>query len=350
MTLFRRELSNRNRPPEKRSVAQKQAFPLNVVYDEHIARERRTLCSIALSHETMANLDDLEENLRRHVDRLAGLIGPRHLGAPKALAAAATFVEREFAAMGYEVQKLPYSVNGQEVCNLVAELPGQRRANEIVILGAHYDTVWSTPGADDNASAVAMLLEVARLMQSTRSQRTVRFVAFPCEEPPHFHTGDMGSQTYARRCREHNERIVGMLCLEMVGYFTSGANSQLVPEIIPKFLRWIFPRQGDFLAAVGNLKSWKLAWQFRRGFRRGVQFPLFTICLPELVQEIRLSDNSSFWDQGYPALMLTDTSFLRNPHYHKSSDTPETLDYASMAKVTLGVLGGVCNLARTISS
>jgi Zn-dependent M28 family amino/carboxypeptidase len=298
----------------------------------------------------MANVDDLEENLRRHVDRLAGLIGPRHLGAPKALAAAETLVEREFASFGYEVEKLPYWVNGQEVSNLVAELPGERRVEEIVVLGAHYDSVWCTPGADDNASAVAVLLEVARLMQASHPQRTVRFVAFPCEEPPHFHTGDMGSQTYARRCRERNERIVGMLCLEMVGYFTNKPNSQQVPEIIPKFLRWIFPRRGNFLAAVGNLKSWKLAWQFRRGFRRGVRFPLFTICLPELVQEIRLSDNSSFWDQGYSALMLTDTSFLRNPHYHQSTDTPETLDYAAMAKVTLGVLGAMSYLARARGS
>jgi Zn-dependent M28 family amino/carboxypeptidase len=298
----------------------------------------------------MANVNDLEENLRRHVDRLAGLIGPRHLGAPKALAAAATLVEREFDSFGYEVEKLPYRVNGQEVCNLVAELPGERRVEEIVVLGAHYDSVWCTPGADDNASAVAVLLEVARLMRTSLPQRTVRFVAFPCEEPPHFHTGDMGSQTYARHCRERGERIVGMLCLEMVGYFTNKPNSQQVPEIIPKFLRWIFPRRGDFLAAVGNLKSWKLAWQFRRGFRRGVRFPLFTICLPELVQEIRLSDNSSFWDQGYPALMLTDTSFLRNPHYHQSTDTPESLDYAAMAKVTLGVLGAMNYLARVRGS
>jgi Zn-dependent M28 family amino/carboxypeptidase len=266
------------------------------------------------------------------------------VGAPKALAAAATLVERELTAAGYAVERLPYLVKGQEVLNLVAELPGTKRADEIVVLGAHYDTVWVTPGADDNASAVAVMLEVARLMRSSRPGRTVRFVAFPCEEMPHFHTREMGSQVYARRCRDLGERVVGMCCLEMVGYYTREKN-QRIPPAIPRFLRWYFPRRGDFLAAVGNLRSWKLAWKFRRGFRRAVRFPLFTICLPELVQEIRLSDNSSFWDHGYPALMLTDTSFLRNPHYHLASDTPDTLDYEAMAQVTLGVMGGIAEIA-----
>jgi Zn-dependent M28 family amino/carboxypeptidase len=213
------------------------------------------------------------------------------------------------------------------------------------VLGAHYDTVPSTPGADDNASAVAVLLEAARLMKGLQPKRTVRFVAFPCEEPPHFHTGEMGSQVYARRCRTRNERVVGMLCLEMVGFFSTETNSQRVPDEIPRFLHWVFPRRGDFLAAVGNLRSCRLCWRFRRGFKRAVRFPLFSICLPEMIHEIRLSDNSSFWDQGFPALMLTDTSFLRNPHYHMASDLPETLDYERMAEVTRGVVGGTLAIA-----
>jgi Zn-dependent M28 family amino/carboxypeptidase len=296
--------------------------------------------------DTDATAAELTERLRTHVVRLAGLIGPRHLGKPKALAATATLIENEFVAAGYSVDRLPYTVNGKEVANFVAELPGTTKADEIVVLGAHYDTVWCTPGADDNASAVAVLLEVARLMRSWQGQRTVRFVAFPCEEMPHYHTSDMGSQVYAQRCRERSECVVGMCCLEMVGYYTSAPASQQVPPGIPKFLRWLLPRRGDFLAAVGNLRSWRLARTFRRGFRRAVRFPLFTICLPELIPEIRMSDNSSFWDQGYQALMLTDTSFLRNPHYHEATDTPETLDYEAMAQVTLGVLGGIAAVAR----
>ncbi len=287
----------------------------------------------------------LTENLIRHVDRLAGLIGPRHLGAPRALAAAAELVARELTDAGHGVERHKYRVGPHEVANLVAELPGTSRKDEIVVLGAHYDTVDSTPGADDNASAVAVLIEAARLMRHLKPKRTVRFVSFPCEEPPHFHTGNMGSQVYARRCRERGDQIRGMLCLEMVGYYSNVPKSQVVPPSIPHFLHPVFPKRGDFLAAVGNLRSWRLSWKFRRGFKRAVRFPLFSIVLPESIEEIRLSDNSSFWDQGYEALMLTDTSFLRNPHYHLASDTPDTLDYARMAQVTLGIVGGVSNVA-----
>jgi Zn-dependent M28 family amino/carboxypeptidase len=287
----------------------------------------------------------LVEQLRQHVDRLAGLIGPRHLGIPGRVAAAATLIERELTGMGYEVARQSYRVEGHEVSNLVATLAGTSRADEILVVGAHYDTERDTPGADDNASAVAVLLEVARLLRSATPQRSVRFIAFPCEEPPHFLTGEMGSQVYARHCRARDERIIGMLSLEMLGFYSSAPGSQKLPPTIPGCMSWMFPKTADFLAAVGNLRSWKLLWRFRRGFKKAVPFPLFSICLPELVHEIRLSDNSSFWDQGYPALMVTDTSFLRNPHYHRPSDTPETLDYDRMGQVTLGVAGGIANLA-----
>jgi Zn-dependent M28 family amino/carboxypeptidase len=298
---------------------------------------------VSADQETRANVVD---NLRRHVDRLAGLIGPRHVGLPRALAAAAGLVESELSSAGYAVERQSYLAAGHSVDNLVAELPGSRRADEIVILGAHYDTVAATPGADDNASAVAVLLEVARLFRPWQSGRTIRFVAFACEEMPHFHTGEMGSQVYAKACRARGESVVGMLCLEMVGFYSTEPDSQRLPPGIPKFLRPIFPPRGDFLASVGNLRSWRLAWQFRRGFRRAERFPLFSIVLPEAIQDIRRSDNASFWDQGYQALMLTDTSYLRNHHYHQASDTPETLDYERMASVTHGVLGGLASVAR----
>jgi Zn-dependent M28 family amino/carboxypeptidase len=288
---------------------------------------------------------EIHKRLRRQVDVLAGLIGPRHFGRPQALEATIGFIERELAELGYAVERQAYPVGRQTAVNLVVEIPGAAPDAGIVILGAHYDTVETTPGADDNASAVAVLLEAARLLQGRRFRRTVRLVAFACEEPPHFYTGDMGSQVYARRCRERGERIVGMLCLEMVGYYTTHFDSQVLPPEIPRWLRWAFPRRGDFLAAVGNLRSWRLVWQFRRGFKRGTRFPLFSIALPEAIHAIRLSDNSSFWDQGYPALMLTDTSFLRNPHYHQATDTPDTLDYERMAQVVRGVAGAVAYLA-----
>jgi hypothetical protein len=289
--------------------------------------------------------EQIESNLRLHVDRLAGLIGPRTLAKPKTIQATIGYIEGQWNDMGYSITRETYDALGDEATNLIFEQPGNKIADEIVLLGAHYDTVALTPGADDNASAVAVLLEVSRLLQKHQGKRTVRFVAFACEEAPYFNLGAMGSQYHAQRSRSRGDKIVGMLCLEMVGYYRDDKDSQSVPPLIPRLLRCFFPRRGNFLAAVGNMPSWKLCWQFRRGFKRGSKkMPLFSICLPEKIKEIRLSDNSSFWDQHYPALMLTDTSFLRNPNYHLETDTPESLDYARMTQVTLGVTGAVRHL------
>lgn len=281
---------------------------------------------------------DIESNLRLHVDRLAGLIGPRYLAKPKTIQATIGYIEGQWSSMGYAISRETFDALGEEANNLIVERTGTHAASEIILLGAHYDTVFSTPGADDNASAVAVLLEASRILRAQCGKRTIRYVAFACEEPPYFNVDAMGSQHHARQARLRGDDIRGMLCLEMVGYYSTTDNSQRVPPLIPKPLHRFFPHRGDFLAAVGNMSSWKLCWNFRRGFKRGARsMPLFSICLPEKINEIRLSDNSSFWDQGYPALMLTDTSFLRNPHYHSATDTPETLDYQRMTEVAIGV-------------
>ena len=292
-----------------------------------------------------ADHDRIENNLRLHVDRLAGLIGPRTLSKPKTIEATIGYIEGQWSEMGYTINRECYDAIGTEATNLIVECPGSKRDDEIVLLGAHYDTVFCTPGADDNVSAVAVLLEVSRLLREHVGKRTARYVAFACEEPPYFNMDSMGSQHHARQSRQRGDKIIGMLCLEMVGYYSLVEGSQTVPPGIPKWLHRFFPQRGNFLAAVGNMPSWKINWQFRRGFRRGTRrMPLFSICLPEKIHEIRLSDNSSFWDQGYPALMLTDTSFLRNPNYHQATDTPETLDYPRMTEVTLGVAAAVRRL------
>lgn len=295
----------------------------------------------------MSTLDvaQIENNLRLHVERLAGLIGPRHLDRPKTIQATIGYLQNQWVEMGFSVERELFEALGVEATNLVVHRPGTNRHDEIVLLGAHYDTVMSTPGADDNASAVAVLLEVSRLLQRHTGKRTARFVAFACEEPPYFNLDSMGSQHHARQARKRGDQIVGMLCLEMVGYYSDQVGSQKIPPGIPRWLHSLFPKRGNFLAAVGNLNSCRLCWSFRRGFKNGAKrMPLFSICLPERIHEIRLSDNSSFWDQGYPALMLTDTSFLRNPNYHLPSDTPETLDYRRMTEVTIGVAAAMRHL------
>ena len=303
------------------------------------------MSSETMPSETMPSEEaNIERNLRLHVDRLAGLIGPRAFSRAGSIEATLGYLRGQWNAMEWDIESETYDAIGHEATNLVIEKSGTSLPDQIVLLGAHYDTVSGTPGADDNASAVAVMLEVSRLLRHHASRRTARYVAFACEEPPYFHHDAMGSQQHARAARERNESIVGMLCLEMVGYFRDGKGSQRVPETIPRWLHWAFPNRGNFLAAVGNLASSRLCWKFRRGFKRGTRLPLFSIALPEHIREIRLSDNSSFWDQKYPALMLTDTSFLRNPNYHMETDTPETLDYSRMTQVTLGVAAAMKKL------
>lgn len=286
----------------------------------------------------------IREKLVQHVDRLAGLIGPRILAKPESISATIGYLSGQWQAIGFEVREETYESSDGPATNLVVDIPG-KSADEVIVLGAHYDTVANTPGADDNASAVAVLLEVSRLLKDMTPRRTIRFISFACEESPYMSLGSMGSQHHARQARQRGEKIA-MLCLEMVGYFRHEPGSQAVPDSIPKFLHRLFPKRGNFLAAIGNLSSWQLSWAFRRGFKKASRLSLFSLCLPEKIQEIRRSDNSSFWDAGYPALMLTDTSFLRNPNYHQPSDTPDTLDYDAMTEVTLGVAGAVKRLTN----
>ena len=178
--------------------------------------------------------NQIESNLRLHVDRLAGLIGPRYLQKPKTIEATIGYIEGQWAEMGYESSRECFDALGDQATNLIVEQAGTKRADEIILLGAHYDTVYSTPGADDNASAVAVLLEVSRLLRAYQGKRTIRYVAFACEEPPYFNLDSMGSQYHARQSRLRGDKIRGMLCLEMVGYYSTADNSQTVPPLSPK--------------------------------------------------------------------------------------------------------------------
>lgn len=287
----------------------------------------------------------LAELLFRHVDMLAGVVGPRHPRKPQTMTATAGYIEAQLMDLDLTVTRESFRVHNKPTDNVIATIVGTHAPNEIVILGAHYDSTSTTPGADDNGSAVAVLIEAARILKTLKPRRTIRFVAFACEEAPYFNTGEMGSIFHANGCRDRAENVVGMLCLEMVGYFVDEKDSQRVPPAIPKWLRWAFPKRGNFLAAVSNPRSWKLCWKFRRGFKKATRFPLFSIVLPERIPEIHLSDHRAFWLAGFPAIMLTDTSFLRNPNYHQWSDTADTLDYERMAEVTVGVASAVRYLA-----
>lgn len=284
---------------------------------------------------------EMSERLRGDVEALAGRIGPRHLGCPSSILASMEYIRGEFESNGYAVEAETYPCRGNEATNLIVEIKGAKRPGEIILLGTHYDTVSETPGADDNASAVAGLLESARLLAGQAFTRTVRFVAFANEEPPYFHTAQMGSRVHARRCRVRNENVIGMICLEMIGYFDPSLGSQKYPDFLPKEIRTTLPDRGTFIVMVSNPQSARFLFEVKRGFNRAVNFPLAALALPDRTFEIHLSDQSSFWYQGFPAIMVNDTSFLRNPHYHCPTDTPDTLDYDRLARVTRGIAGAV---------
>ncbi len=282
------------------------------------------------------------QRLQRSVATLAGEIGQRNLDRYDALVQAARFIEAQYQELGYTVHRQTYLARGKEVANLEVEIPGTLRPEEVVVIGAHYDTV-ASPGADDNASGVAGLLELARLLAGHKVERTLRFVAFVNEE--HSYLGDvkMGSWVYAHHAREQEEQIMAMLALEMLGYYSEQPGSQLYPS---SALKLVYPAAGNFVAFVSNLANTKLVRRTVRAFRTYAQFPSEGAALPAWLNAVWRSDHASFWRAGYPGLMVTDTANFRNPHYHRASDTPETLDYTRMAQVVGGLVHVVRDLAQ----
>jgi Zn-dependent M28 family amino/carboxypeptidase len=283
----------------------------------------------------------LATRLRRHVERLAGEIGERHVLRPAALHAAERYVGESLRALGYEVTRQNYEAQGVDSANLEVVVPGGDRATEIVLAGAHYDTVPGSPGADDNASGVAAIVELARLLRDARPARTIRLVAFVNEEPPFFFWGEMGSKVYARAARARGDDIRVMLSLEMLGCYSDEKGSQGYPPLLGHF----YPAQGNYIAFVSNLRSRRALRNVFAAFRDASDFPAEKLAAPALVPGIAWSDQLSFWREGYPAAMVTDTAFHRYRHYHQPTDTPEKLDYARMAQVVEGLAGTLAALA-----
>ncbi len=271
------------------------------------------------------------------------LEGPRHPQAtPRKLEEAEALIADELSALGLAPERQPFQFRGATYNNVVGTLAGSDPELPWLLVGAHFDTVSNTPGADDNASGVAVLLEVARQLASVNLQRTVQFVGFNLEEPQdRMGTYRVGSARFAERAQRERRRYAGALVLEMVGYTDPQPDSQQVPPIVFKQV----PNTGTFLAAAGDGRSRRLLRSFERSTRRhtpdltlvtyGARLRGWTLPLT------RLSDNASFWDRGYPALMITDTAFLRNPHYHMETDSAETLDYEFMANVARATLAYV---------
>ena len=277
------------------------------------------------------------ENLKRHVQDIHFDRNP-YESYPR-LEQAAQYIKREFLKTGLDVTEDPFQWEGKPYKNIVAEKKGMVFPDRVHILGAHYDTVPGSPGADDNASGIAVLLEVGRNIQTVPLGCTVRLVAFSLEE-----YGYIGSTHYVGGLGKGGEKILGMISLEMVGF--TGPKQDYPPYLNPKY----YPNVGDFIAIIGNEGSKELLEKVRSSFKNYMsQLPLEFLLVPgngEGMEEVRLSDHSTFWDQGFQALMITDTSFLRNPNYHLPSDRLETLDFEFMGKVAAGVFYSITELAK----
>jgi len=288
---------------------------------------------------------ELHDRLRGHVWTLAGQIGERNLWRREALKASANYIEKRFRESGYDVASQDFVVADITLRNLEAELPGTLLPDEIILLGAHYDSILGSPGADDNATGTAVVLELARLLAGKKLTRSIRFVAFANEEPPFFQTDDMGSRVYARRSRKRGEKIVAMLSLESLGYYSDAKRSQRYPFLF----RLFYPSRGNFLGFVGNIPARKLVHQSIRSFRQHAAFPSEGVSAPGWIMGIGWSDHWSFWKEGYPAIMVTDTALFRYEHYHSATDTPDRIDYARLARVTAGMARVAVDLAGTES-
>lgn len=285
---------------------------------------------------------ELRHRLERHVSRLALQIGERNVWHYAELEAAAAYIHDNLRELGYLPDTQAYESQGKVVKNLAAEQVGSSLPQEIVVIGAHYDSVRGSPGANDNGSGVAAMLEIARLLKGQAMRRTVRFVAFVNEEPPFSYTQEMGSRVYATQVRKRNERIIAMLALETIGYYSDATGSQRYP--FP--FNFFYPSTANFIGFIGNLSSRHLVRQSLSAFRRSTSFPSEGVAAPGWMTGIGWSDHWSFWQAGYPAIMITDTALFRYAHYHASTDTPNRLDYRRTARVVKGLSHVVKALAN----
>ncbi len=266
---------------------------------------------------------------------------PRDITHPANLDAAAAWIAAQLADAGGRLDEQVYTIDGSEYRNVIARFGPD--TEERLVIGAHYDVCGEKPGADDNASAVAGLIELARLIGQDDWSLTLELVAFTLEEPPKFRTPDMGSAHHARALEAEGVPLRAMICLEMIGYYDIGEDSQEYPVDLMKV---IYPTRGDFIAVIGKLGQGGITRRVKGAMSRATPLPVVSMNAPASIPGIDFSDHLNYWAAGYDAVMITDTAFYRNPNYHESTDTWETLDYVRMSMVVQGVFAAVKDIAR----
>jgi Zn-dependent M28 family amino/carboxypeptidase len=287
----------------------------------------------------------INPRLQHHIAVLGRDIGERNVFRPPALHAAADYIATEWQRHGYDVQRDGYPVNGVTCENLSVTRLGSKDPNDILIIGAHYDSVVGSPGANDNGTGIAALLEISRRFAAISPTCSIRFVAFVNEEPPFFMTDKMGSRVYARAARSRGDKIRLMACLETIGCYRIEPDSQQYPPLLRPF----YPRTGNFIAFVSNFRSRHRMLEAVRAFRTHSDFPLQHLTGPSFIPGLAWSDHWSFWQEGYRAFMVTDTAFYRYPWYHTAQDTPDKIDYAAFSAVTDALFQTIIALAGQIT-
>lgn len=286
---------------------------------------------------SLASVDPLR--LRAHVTKLSAEYAPRSHAHTANLARTAAYIREQLAGTGAVVSNQHYQVRDCRYENIVATFPSSNRS--MLVVGAHYDTCGDTPGADDNASGVAGLLELAALLGRASLTHTVELVFYCTEEPPYFASDDMGSAHHAAGLNAEGRAVKAMLVLEMIGYFSSERGSQVYPSGIMKVF---YPSAGNYIAVVGDQGQRALIRTVKAAMRGATSLPVESLCAPSSIPGVDFSDHRNYWRQGYPAVMITDTAFYRNMAYHQQDDTADRLDYESMAKVVIAVYEAVCVL------
>jgi Zn-dependent M28 family amino/carboxypeptidase len=286
---------------------------------------------------------DLAQRLQRHVVAIAS--EPHNVAHYAALEKSAAYIETELKALGYAPQAQVYAIGDKPVRNISVELapPGATAATPTLVIGAHYDSADDAPGANDNGSGSAAVLELARLLKDVPlTDKRLRLVLFVNEEPPYDRTPDMGSYRYAKSLKDAGEKVIGMISLETIGAFSDAPGTQKYP--FPFDL--IFPNVANFVAFVALPGGRTFLHDVVGSFRSHAQFPTIGGTAPDFVDGIGWSDHWSFWMFGYPAIMVTDTALFRYRHYHQATDTPDKVDYDKLARITLGLEQTVRDLLR----
>lgn len=279
------------------------------------------------------------ERLRKHVAALSQTFAPRDYTRVENLDRSAAYIREQFRLAGTEVSEQAFVVDNQHYRNVIAHFGPE--SGERIVVGAHYDVCGPYPGADDNASGIAGLIELAFLLGKRKPRARIDLVAFTLEEPPFFRTEQMGSAVHAESLVEEHAKLRAMLCLEMIGYFSDAPNSQDYP--MPE-LKALYPNKGNFIALVGTFDNISLLRRVKQAMVKANDLPLRSINAPRSLTGVDFSDHLNYWNHNFPALMITDTAFYRNKRYHHPEDVISTLDFVRMAKVVQQVHAAVVEL------